>query len=98
VGEFLGLAVVIVALGLAGAAMAYVAGGERRRALAERTPIAIDPGDREATLNAAREYFKIAQLSARTLESLLADDLVNAVVPAQKQAEIRALIERFYEL
>jgi hypothetical protein len=99
VGEVLGLAVVVVALAFGVAAAAYLVGAERRRVQVERTPLhALDPGDREAALTKAAQYFRIAQQSARILESLLGDDMVRAVVPPEKQDQMRDLVDRFYEL
>jgi hypothetical protein len=98
-GEVLGAAILLVLLAAALAGAVYVLSGSARRTSLARTPLpALDPNDREAMAAKAGQYFRVAQSSARLLEGLLADDLVRAVLPDAKQAEMRILIDRFYEL
>jgi len=98
-GEELGLLVVLVALVFGAAGLTWMVGEQRRRSQVGRTPLpAIDPADREAALTKASQYFRIAQHSARVLESLLGDDMVRAVIPPEKQDQMRMLVDRFYEL
>lgn len=99
--EELILAVVLVGLVALGAVVVQQLGraGRLRRELGLTPPGALPApdGDTDIYVRQARESFRFAQRSIRLLERVLAQDETIPFLTDETRAEIRTLIEQFYE-
>jgi hypothetical protein len=73
--------------------------GRLRRELGMTPPGALPPtgDDSDIYVRQARESFRYAQRAVRLLERVLAQDETIPILTAETRAEIRTLIDQFYE-